>query len=232
MPPTPATTSTPIHLTVELLEISPRIWRRLIVDPSLTLGELHDVLQIAFGWTNSHLHRFSTSDGQRYSAPHDLEDEFGSIEGGAPAIDETPIDETRMEVASVLPAAGDALLYEYDFGDGWCHRIVRDDASRTSGRKDLPADSVAWCLGGERAGPLDDSGGPFGHERIVRLLHRPASKGSPKSPELRELLEWIPKGYDPELFDIDVVNAWLARLILAPRRRAKAAKKRPGPRRK
>ena len=43
---------------VALAEIEPAIWRRLIVPRSFHLGQLHRVIQAAFGWWDSHLHEF------------------------------------------------------------------------------------------------------------------------------------------------------------------------------
>jgi Plasmid pRiA4b ORF-3-like protein len=43
-------------------QISPMIWRRLLVRIDSTLADLHDVLQIAFGWSDFHLHRFRIQD--------------------------------------------------------------------------------------------------------------------------------------------------------------------------
>jgi hypothetical protein len=43
---------------VWIRHISPMIWRRLLVRSDSTLAALHDTIQIAFGWTDSHLHRF------------------------------------------------------------------------------------------------------------------------------------------------------------------------------
>jgi Plasmid pRiA4b ORF-3-like protein len=56
------------QLRVELLEIAPVIWRRIIVPESITLPRLHRVLQASLGWTNSHLHEFIIN-GVRYSEP-------------------------------------------------------------------------------------------------------------------------------------------------------------------
>ena len=38
--------------------VSPLIWRRLLIPAHTTIAGLHAVLQIAFGWTDTHLHRF------------------------------------------------------------------------------------------------------------------------------------------------------------------------------
>ena len=52
-------TSPEIYLLhVWILQISPMIWRRLLVRSDSTLAALHHTIQIAFGWTDSHLHRF------------------------------------------------------------------------------------------------------------------------------------------------------------------------------
>ena len=80
------------------------------------------------------------------------------------------------------------------------------------------------CLKGKRAGPLEDCGGPWGHAEIVELLKQVA-EGKIKKPswnegppdeedeevdyEVRERLEWVGEGYDPEAFDLDAINAAL-----------------------
>ena len=39
-------------------QISPMIWRRILVHGGSSIAQLHDIIQIAFGWSDSHLHRF------------------------------------------------------------------------------------------------------------------------------------------------------------------------------
>ena len=46
------------QLRIWIRRISPHIWRRLLVRSDSTIAELHDILQIAFGWADDHLHRF------------------------------------------------------------------------------------------------------------------------------------------------------------------------------
>lgn len=46
------------QLRVRLREISPMIWRRLLVRSDSTISDLHYTLQIAMGWTDTHLNRF------------------------------------------------------------------------------------------------------------------------------------------------------------------------------
>ena len=42
--------------------ISPLIWRRLLVRSDSTLADLHEILQVAFGWEDVHLNRFEIRD--------------------------------------------------------------------------------------------------------------------------------------------------------------------------
>ena len=56
------------ELKLEMLEVEPLIWRRLLVRGSITLAQLHEVIQTAMGWTNSHLHEFIVGE-HSYSDP-------------------------------------------------------------------------------------------------------------------------------------------------------------------
>jgi hypothetical protein len=49
----------PIYkLHIWIRPISPMIWRRILVRSESSLAQLHDIIQIAFGWSDSHLHCF------------------------------------------------------------------------------------------------------------------------------------------------------------------------------
>ncbi|MST94193.1 MAG: plasmid pRiA4b ORF-3 family protein [Pedosphaera sp.] len=65
--PTAGNGNAPIYqLKVVLLGSAPPVWRRLQVPGDATLDWLHAVLQVAIGWTNSHLHAFMVG-ADRYS---------------------------------------------------------------------------------------------------------------------------------------------------------------------
>lgn len=135
------------ELKVTLCNVRPPIWRRLRVAGSLTLRDLHHVLQIAFGWTDSHLHEFESA-GVRYGLLAPESEEIG----------QAPLDERKYTLAALL-RAGDRLQYLYDFGDGWRHEI---EVEKSLGAIDVNAE----CIAGERAGPPEDCGGPPGFERL------------------------------------------------------------------
>jgi hypothetical protein len=133
--------SHPIYqIKVTLEGIHPPIWRRIQVPGNLTLPQLHAVLQIAMGWTNSHLHGFRVGK-QFYTEPNP---DYGY--GGA--------GRAAGSVEQIAPAVGARFVYEYDFGDSWEHALVVEQI--------LPPDpGVAYprCIDGKRACPPEDVGG-------------------------------------------------------------------------
>ena len=103
------------HLKVTPAEVKPQIWRRLRVPGEANLGWLHAVIQVAMGWTNSHLHQF-TFEGTVYSDPSFELDEFEN--------DPKVFDESQAKLQNIAPKLKSVLLYEYDFGDSWDHFIT------------------------------------------------------------------------------------------------------------
>ena len=58
-PPTPKA----VALRIELLEVVPLVWRRVLVSDNSTLASLHHYLQCVMGWTDTHAHEFEVSAG-------------------------------------------------------------------------------------------------------------------------------------------------------------------------
>jgi len=170
------------QLKVTLKHIKPPIWRRVLVPEDVPLDILHEVLQIAFGWADYHLHLFSAA-GRKYGLP---DPDF-------PEMNIDPEEETRMNEA--LSKLKSKMTYEYDFGDGWEHEIVLEKI--TAGDT---SQSLFTCVAGARACPPEDCGGPFGYERLLKIL------GNPKHPEHDDMNEWIGEEFDPEEFDVEAVN--------------------------
>ena len=56
------------QLKITLRDSKLPIWRRVLVNDSIKLYELHDIIQIAMGWTDSHLHQFII-DEKYYTIP-------------------------------------------------------------------------------------------------------------------------------------------------------------------
>lgn len=166
-------------LEVSLVDVEPLVWRRIVVPESLSLAELHPVLQTAMGWEDYHLHLFEVG-GVRYG---DVEEFPGTLG-----------DEQTTTVGDVAARVRE-FDYEYDFGDSWDHRIQIGDPTSAPG--------APRCLDGARACPPEDCGGASGYERLRSVLADPAD------PEHDELLEWVGGEFDPEAFDLALVNELL-----------------------
>jgi len=57
------------QLKITLRDSHPPIWRRIRVASDITLAQLHRILQVVMGWTDSHLHQF-IAHGVSYGTPH------------------------------------------------------------------------------------------------------------------------------------------------------------------
>lgn len=188
------------QVRVSLIDIDPPIWRRLLLPQDAILPRLHTILQVAMGWTDSHLHQFKVGE-IHFGEPH-TEYEPG------------PIDYRRITLNQIAPRLGSRCLYEYDFGDSWDHLIEVED--------ELPVETVTGplprCLGGERACPPEDCGGPDGYAQLLQALR------DPNHPEHDELVTWVGPQFEPEAFNLERVNRILARY--APRPRSGTASRR------
>lgn len=165
---------------ITLLGAEPPIWRRIQVQ-DCTLDKLHEHIQTAMGWTNSHLHQFEI-DGERYGDPELLDDGFDDFEC---------VDSTKTNLSQILPTTGKrfAFKYEYDFGDGWEHEILFEGSPPLDPKAKYPL-----CVEGERACPPEDCGGIWGYGDFLEAIR------NPKHEEHENMLEWIGGRFDPDEF--------------------------------
>ena len=159
----------------------------MVIREDNTLADLHYVIQIAFAWTDYHLHRFRIH-GK----------EFGIPRLGGPSYLQ---DARDVRLTDFHFRVNERFLYEYDFTDGWEHqvRIERLIAPQS------PRYPV--CIGGSRAAPPEDCGGPvaFQERRDAAPWHA------------RELVSQIAQCVDrhdvtalrDRIDEIDAVKEWL-----------------------
>ena len=155
---------------ITLKQIKPPIWRRIQVK-DCTLDELHEHIQTAMGWTNSHLHQFKIG-GVIYGDPELLCEGFG----------EDPIvNSPQTKVSKIVPKGGKRFQfdYEYDFGDGWEHEIMFEGCLQAEKETRYPI-----CLEGGRACPPEDVGGTYGYQEYLEAL------ADPKHEQHKEFMEW------------------------------------------
>src|SRR5688572_17404636 len=86
---------------IDLIGSRPPIWRRIRVPDDLTLGDLHSVIQAAFGWDDSHLHVFTVQDTT-----------FGPVSPFDESLDDEVEDNWLLN--ELLKSTGQKFQYEYD----------------------------------------------------------------------------------------------------------------------
>jgi hypothetical protein len=177
------------ELSVTLLEIEPRIWRRFTVPSGIRLCCLHDVLQVVMGWTDVHAHQFEKD-----------ERSWGVIE-----YDHDPgmENEARMPLDKVLSEVGESIIYVYDFGDNWKHEVVLE--------KVLPLQLETLplrCVAGERRCPPEDVGGVPGYQDFLDVTFEPRHE------KFDHHRRWAGGPFQPEEFNLPAVNAVLLRMRL------------------
>jgi hypothetical protein len=160
MPEPPASCAPVVYqLRVVLWHISPLIWRRLLVRGDSTIAALHATVQTAFGWSDEHLHRFVIH-GREYGV--------GYL-GGLGFRD----DPHQVRLGQLGLRVGERFRYEYDFTDGWQHDVRVEQVLPLE-----PGRTYPRCVGGHRAAPPEDCGGPWAflelrqHYSPVRIAKR------------------------------------------------------------
>lgn len=204
MSPEDRTLSAPVpafDLRISIQDTEPEIWRRLLVPETITVPELHRVLQAAFGWENRHLYGIRCVDrmGQPrvIVGPDDAAEEMGTEPASGVVLFEL------LDAQATHPVV---FEYEYDFGDAWTHLV------QVMGPAVLPAGSLR-CTAGANRGPVEDSGGAHGYARVIEAL------ADPSDVDHQDLADWyaFATGADagtfaPYAFDADALNGRLGDL--------------------
>ncbi len=198
-----------LRLRVQLDGAFPPVWRNIEVASDLGLDDLHDVLQVVFGWEDYHLHRFTTGPQDEpvaaFACTADLAQGFD---------DDAAVPTWDVRVDELLAEVGERLYYQYDYGDDWWLAIEVEDVD------DGPVGSGrARLLEGAGAGPPEDCGGIHGYRMIVAATDT-------THPDHRQALADVADMWGDEVarhdlglvpFDRDAVGAQLEALDLAER---------------
>lgn len=190
------------RVRLDLHGARPPVWRRLEVPGDVMMPRLHEVIQAAMGWYDSHLHRFRTDNDHR--SPSFIT-KFDRDEGEDGVLE----DEVRLD--QLVGAEGDRLWYEYDFGDGWDHVLLVEAVL------DEPPATVR-CIGGRMACPPEDCGGLGGYEELAVWV-----RGGYDDALLPEVFddaaharEWLPLDWHPDHFDVEETNGAIAVAVAEP----------------
>ncbi|MYS79474.1 plasmid pRiA4b ORF-3 family protein [Embleya scabrispora] len=199
------------QLKIALRNTSPPIWRRVTLPADTSLGCLHDIVRLCFGWDDSHLHAFAEpGSGRRFV-------DFDAPSERDPGHD---FDEESVSVAELLSSEGERLEHTYDFGDDWRHLITLEKVLPAS-----PGNGVAGnrptgsrhvrCTGGRRAMPYaEDTGGAWALQAVLDAV---VDRTAPAPEPWTDLVETLRmEGFDPAAFDHEALDRRLA--ALEPRR--------------
>lgn len=177
-----------LQFRVSLPECTFPLWRRFRVTDDYRFDRFHQVIQLAMGWDNYHLHEF-TIGNRRIGMVLGLDDGYPELE-----------DETKLYLRDFHLQPGDRMDYLYDFGGSWEHLIELE--SIIEGQLEVP-----YCLDGNGRCPIEDSGGVGGYLYALEALKDPNHPDrffwGDEPPESYE-------DYNPEFFPIEEMNAELA----------------------
>jgi hypothetical protein len=168
---------------VQLKNITPAIYRNILVPESATFLQLHEIIQHTMGWDNYHLFQFVIDRNTFIGIPN-KEFDFGEV-----------YDAKKIKLKDFFNPLNRKILYEYDFGDSWEHTVTLSKVMENE--KNI---NYAVCLKGQRNCPPEDCGGPWGYEMFLAAIT------DKKNPEHNQMLEWVGGEFDPEEFDLEHVN--------------------------
>ncbi|WP_243405091.1 plasmid pRiA4b ORF-3 family protein [Pelagivirga sediminicola] len=155
------------RIKVTLSDVEPQVLRRFDVPLKIKLNRLHDVIQAAMGWTDSHLYEFRAG-GSGWGVP----DPDGFYDGPMPA--------SKTSLLDVIEDVGTKTIhYIYDFGDNWHHviKIEKIDGSIAGATYPRLVRAIGAC-------PPEDVGGFPGYADFLDAI------ADPKHEEHGQMLEW------------------------------------------
>ena len=178
--------TTAFQLKVTLRDVKPVVWRRFqVVD--CALPELHSVIQTVMGWQNRHLYYFEAGD-TTYSDPTLHQDTESA-------------DRRRIRLSHLLKQGYEHFDYVYDYGDFWEHTVEVESVFQPEDDAEFPI-----CLTGAASSPPEDVGGATGYREFLRIIN------DPEDSDHEQYLDWCGGWFDPDAFDVELVNRMLVKL--------------------
>jgi len=174
---------------IQLMNVAkPPVWRQIQVPEKLTFHDLHQLIQLAFGWSDGHLYQFSPKGyGSHPVIAIPSEEDWEKPDMNA----------MKTKLNKVFTTEKQTFNYLYDFGDDWSHKITLEK---------LVSDELKSpvCLAGKGACPPEDCGGAWGYENLKVIL------ADPKHEEHVDMKEWLgldeDEDWDANYFDLEEVN--------------------------
>ena len=172
------------------------IRRRVEVDPSITLEDFHEIIQIVMGWEDCHMYHF-VADGvtynpelvEEYTIPEELKDYVKP---------EKPCITTRLK--DILNSK--KIIYTYDFGDNWKHEIILN--RYIEGKKGF---KYPFCANAKGICPPEEIGGIWTCNDIIREVESGnfSERTLERIEEFGLSIEKL-KNIENETVDVDCIN--------------------------
>ncbi|MBS3061415.1 MAG: plasmid pRiA4b ORF-3 family protein [Candidatus Diapherotrites archaeon] len=217
---------------IQLDEIQPLIWRRFLVGDGITFQQLHETIQTAMEWEDSHMyefvigehtiicseegHNFAEADFRKlFKSPEFLkmlEKQQIGKEGTMLNLRKVNALKEKIEknkpkqlfdLETPLQALVNKEGQEFKYSDDFGDNWNHTvTLEKIIEQKD--AKEYPICLEGARATPPEDCGGVTGYYELVKAM---ANKNSPQR---KELLDWLGYEFDPEKFGPNQINKTLS----------------------
>jgi len=177
------------RLRIILNDVEPMPMRHIEVPLKIRLDRLHEVIQAAMGWTDTHLYEFRVGD-----AGWGIPDPEGFYD--------SPMDAKKMTLEKLLDqTATGTIQYIYDFGDDWDHSIRIERVNKA-----IQGVTYPRLMKATGACPPEDVGGAWGYEEFLEAI------ADPDHEQHEDRVRWSGGDFDAEDAGIDSIIERFERL--------------------
>jgi len=180
-----------LQFRIELKDISPLVWRRILSPSDYNFWGLHVAIQDSMGWQDKHLHHFQIKRKHGHKSARIGIPDFDGVFSNSPEI----FPGWEIPVIKYFNALGITANYLYDYGDSWEHSVQLEGYLYKKKGSKYPC-----CIDGARACPPEDCGGVNGYSHLLEIL------SDPQDSEYEHMKSWIGENWGPEKFHKDRVK--------------------------
>lgn len=159
-----------VQLRIDLKGSKPPIWRRVSVPIDYTFAQLHEIIQLLFGWQGYHIHQFDIP-SLHLRLQESITDDDIFIN-----FDKTMEFTNRVDLSNLK--AGEKCSYIYDFGDWWEHTIKVEKIIEQ--KEDYPI-LLTW----RQDNTCEDAGDIYGYYDKLQYLEKN------NHPDVEDIRSWF-----------------------------------------